>query len=109
MTVGKSIQKYRKDLMLSQEELGQKLLVSRQTVSLWEKDQTVPTIDNLIRLKEVFGISIDEILGIENKIQVEENKLREVYQLHFSESELKQIQCLQGKNFYKRPIMQMSI
>lgn len=105
MTVGKSIQKYRKDLMLSQEELGQKLLVSRQTVSLWEKDQTVPTIDNLIRLKEVFGISIDEILGIENKIQVEENKLREVYQLHFSESELKQIQCLQGKNFYKRPII----
>ena len=30
------------------EGLGQKLLVSRQTISLWEKDQTVPTIDNLI-------------------------------------------------------------
>lgn len=105
MTVGKNIQKYRKDLMLSQEELGQKLLVSRQTVSLWEKDQTVPTIDNLIRLKEVFGISVDEILGIENKIQVEESKSREVYRLHFSENELKQIQCLQGKAFYKRPII----
>ncbi len=105
MTVGESIQKYRKDLMLSQEELGQKLLVSRQTVSLWEKDQTVPTVDNLIRLKEVFGISIDEILGIENKIQVEESRPREVYQLHFLENELKQIQCLQRKAFYKRPII----
>lgn len=37
MTVGEKIQKYRKDLDLSQEELGQKLLVSRQTISLWKK------------------------------------------------------------------------
>ena len=50
---------------MSQEELGQKLLVSRQTISLWEKDQTVPTIDNLIRLREIFGVSVDEILGFE--------------------------------------------
>ena len=51
MTVGERIQMYRKQLGFSQEELGQKLLVSRQTISLWEKNQTVPTIDNLIRLK----------------------------------------------------------
>ena len=50
MTVGEKIQKYRKDLGMSQEELGQKLLVSRQTISLWEKNQTVPTIDNLMLL-----------------------------------------------------------
>ena len=42
MTMGENIQKYRKERGLSQEELGNKLLVSRQTVSLWEKDQTVP-------------------------------------------------------------------
>ena len=69
MTVGEIIQKYRKDLNLSQEELGQKLLVSRQTISLWEKDQTVPTIDNLMRLSEIFEISVDEILNSENKEQ----------------------------------------
>jgi transcriptional regulator with XRE-family HTH domain len=67
MTIGETIQKYRKELEMSQEELGQKLLVSRQTISLWEKNQTVPTIDNLIRLKDVFGVSVDTILGIENK------------------------------------------
>lgn len=67
MTVGESIQKYRKELGLSQEELGQKLLLSRQTISLWEKDQTIPTLDNLMRLKEVFGVSVDEILGVDNK------------------------------------------
>jgi len=105
MTVGESIQKHRKNLKLSQDELGLKLLVSRQTVSLWEKDQTVPTIDNLIRLKEVFDISIDEILGVGNKVPVGENKPSEVYQFYFSESELKQIQCLQGNAVYKRPII----
>jgi transcriptional regulator with XRE-family HTH domain len=71
MTVGESICLHRKKHGLSQEELGKRLLVSRQTVSLWEKNKTLPTIDNLLRLKEIFGVSIDEILCaaecIENK------------------------------------------
>ena len=62
MTVGEKIQFYRKRAGLSQEELGQQLLVSRQTVSLWETGQTMPTLDNLIRLRAIFGASIDEIL-----------------------------------------------
>ena len=62
MTVGEKIYKYRKINGFSQEELGEKLLVSRQTVSLWETDQTVPTIENLMRLKEVFHISVDDLL-----------------------------------------------
>lgn len=66
MTVGEKILKCRKELKMSQEELGKKLLVSRQTISLWEKDQTVPTIDNLIKLKEIFGVSVDEMLGVDN-------------------------------------------
>lgn len=74
MTTGENIQKYRKALGLSQEELGNKLLVSRQTVSLWEKDQTAPTIDNLMRLKEVFGVSIDEIVGGATKPETTYNK-----------------------------------
>ena len=63
MTVGEKIQFYRKNLGLSQEELGQRLHVSRQTVSLWEKDQTVPSIDNLALLKEIFHISFDKIFA----------------------------------------------
>lgn len=62
MTIGERIQQYRKAQKLSQEELAGKLFVSRQTVSLWENDQTLPTIDNLIRLKEIFNISLDELL-----------------------------------------------
>ena len=62
MTVGERIQQCRKIHNLSQEELGKRLFVSRQTISQWETDQTLPTIDNLMRLKEVFGISIDTLL-----------------------------------------------
>ena len=62
LTVGEKIQYFRKKSGLSQEELGSKLLVSRQTVSLWEMDKTLPTVDNLLRLKEIFGVSVDELL-----------------------------------------------
>jgi len=65
MTVGEKIQHYRKRAGLSQEELGQQLLVSRQTVSLWETGQTLPTLDNLSRLRTIFGVSVDEILSEE--------------------------------------------
>lgn len=105
MSLGENIQKYRKDLGLSQEELGQKLLVSRQTISLWEKDQTVPTIDNLIRLKEVFGVSVDEILGFENKIQSEEKQPIEAYKFNYSETELIRIHRSQKSIFYRKTVI----
>lgn len=101
MSLGENIQKYRKGLDLSQEELGQKLLVSRQTISLWEKDQTVPTIDNLMRLKEVFGVSVDEILGFETEIQSEEKKPKEAYKFGPSKEDLKEVYRSQKKIAYK--------
>lgn len=70
MTVGENIRYLRKNANLSQEELAAKLLVSRQTISLWESGQTLPTIDNFIRLKQIFGISVDEMLGEEIPIPV---------------------------------------
>ena len=68
MTLGERLQQLRKEKQMSQEDLGNLLLVSRQTVSLWENNQTVPTVDNLIRLKEIFGVSIDSILTGEEPI-----------------------------------------
>ena len=89
MTIGERLQQHRKDLGLSQEELGQRLLVSRQTVSLWETDQTLPTIDNLLRLKELFGISVDELLEGKKEEQEEKEKPLESYCMTFSAEELK--------------------
>ncbi len=105
MTVGEKIKKYRKDLGLSQEELSQKLLVSRQTISQWEKDQTVPTIDNLIRLSDIFSTSVDELLDSENKNQYTEIQPNETYRFTFTKEELNEINRLQRKSIYKKPIL----
>ena len=95
MTVGEKIQFYRKQSGLSQEALGQKLLVSRQTVSLWEMDKTLPTIDNLLRLKEIFSVSIDDILSesnpVEEQSETPERKPKETYIFQYNKSELKEI------------------
>lgn len=49
----------------SQEELGDRLGVSRQTVSKWETGQTTPELEKLIELASVFGLSIDRLVGRE--------------------------------------------
>ena len=57
-----NIRKLRKKNHMSQDELAEKLGVSRQSVSLWENGQTQPTIENIIALAKVFDVSSDEIL-----------------------------------------------
>lgn len=53
----------RKEKGLSQEELADKLSVSRQAVSKWERGEALPDTDNLIRLAKLYNVSIDEIVG----------------------------------------------
>lgn len=65
MTLGLRIQALRKELGLSQEELGEKLGVARQSVSKWEADATIPELDKLIALSRLFGVSVGTLLGIE--------------------------------------------
>lgn len=61
MTLGEKIYKYRKQAGLSQEELAFKLNVTRQSVSLWETDQTTPTLESLKILSDVFAVSLDDL------------------------------------------------
>ncbi len=53
----------RKRLNLSQEELSEKLNVSRQAVSKWESDQANPDIDKIVAMAQLFGISVDELVN----------------------------------------------
>lgn len=111
MAMGEKIQAYRKALGISQEELGQRLLVSRQTVSLWEKGQTMPTVDNLIRLKEIFGVSVDAILDVENSAEAEQTPIvsepipNEVYRIAFTKEELHEIGKESGKLLYRKAVL----
>ena len=63
MTIGEKIKQERKAMGLSQEQLAEKIMVSRAAVAKWENDIGVPDIENLKKLSELFHISIDEIVG----------------------------------------------
>lgn len=66
MTFGKKISELRKTAGLSQEEFGEMFGVSRQSVSKWESDQTLPEFATIIKIADFFNVSIDEMLGREN-------------------------------------------
>ncbi len=62
MTIGEKITHLRSARNISQEALADKLNVSRQSVSKWEMDQSLPQIDKVLQLCEMFNISTDELL-----------------------------------------------
>lgn len=63
MSIGKSLQHYRMDSGMTQEQLAKLLNVSRQTISKWENDRSFPDIENLIWLCDLYDISLDELVG----------------------------------------------
>lgn len=72
MTIGEKIQKLRKQSGLSQEALAEKVMVTRQTISKWELGQSLPDLDFIVRLSNVFQVSADYL--IKNEI-TEPNEL----------------------------------
>ncbi|MBR3867608.1 MAG: helix-turn-helix transcriptional regulator [Butyricicoccus sp.] len=65
MTIGERIAALRRGHDLSQEALGEALGVSRQAISKWEADASLPEIDKLVALSRMFGVTIGELLGVE--------------------------------------------
>lgn len=63
LEVAMRLQNLRKKNSLSQEELADKLGVSRQAVSKWERAEASPDTDNLIALARLYGVSLDELVG----------------------------------------------
>lgn len=62
MEFGKQIKIYRQEAQLSQEELADRVYVSRQTISNWENDKSYPDVNSLVLLSEVFHISLDKLI-----------------------------------------------
>ncbi len=61
--LGQNIRQLRQERGLSQEELGLRIGVSKQSVSNWENGNIMPSIDILLRLSDFFGVSTDLLLG----------------------------------------------
>ena len=68
MTLGEKIKDLRKQTNISQEELAEKLGVSRQAVTKWESDAGLPDIINLKSIATLFNISMDELLDYKKEI-----------------------------------------
>ncbi len=69
MTLGEKIYRLRTEQGLSQESFGEKLGVSRQSVSKWETDQSVPELDKIVAISDFFGVSTDQLLKDTENIQ----------------------------------------
>ena len=62
MTLAEKITALRGERKLSQGDVAEKLDVSRQSVSKWETNQAVPELDKIIKLADLFGVSVDELV-----------------------------------------------
>lgn len=81
MKIADRIQRLRKMKGLSQEQLADQMGVSRQAVSKWESEQSIPDLDKIISMSEYFEVSTDYILkGVETPAQQRESKSFDVGQ-----------------------------
>ncbi|MEH7225160.1 helix-turn-helix transcriptional regulator [Bacillus sp. JJ1566] len=63
MTLAEKLKQMRKNASLSQEQLAEKLCVSRQAISKWESGRGTPDVENLQSVAKLFGVSVDSLLG----------------------------------------------
>ncbi|MDF2000163.1 helix-turn-helix domain-containing protein [Peribacillus frigoritolerans] len=80
MELGEHLQKLRVQKNMSREELAQEMNVSRQAVYKWENNKGYPDIENLIKLSELYEITLDELIKndrtFQKKISIDEDKKR---------------------------------
>ena len=72
MTIAEKIKQLRKDNNMTQEDLAEKINVSRQTISKWETNIAIPDADNIVAISKLFNITTDELLDY--KVQTVQKK-----------------------------------
>lgn len=83
MELGNHIKHYRNEKGLSQEELAERVYVTRQSISNWENNKNYPDINSLVLLSEVFEISIDNLIKGDLEQMKKEINSEEVKKLNF--------------------------
>lgn len=71
MTLGEKIQWGRRRRGLSQQQLGEKLCVSRSAIAKWETDKGLPDVDNLRQLSRLLGMTVDNLLSADTAAVLE--------------------------------------
>lgn len=102
MTLGQRIQELRRARGLSQEGLGELLGVSRQAISKWESDITIPEVDKLVAISRRFEVSVGVLLGVEEQAaQPEQQPEREL-----TERELALVETIVNRYLEQREQLQ---
>lgn len=83
MELGNQIKHYRNEKGLSQEELAERVYVTRQTISNWENNKNYPDINSIVLLSEIFEISIDNLIKGDLEKMKKEINSEEVKKLNF--------------------------
>lgn len=78
MEISRQIKKYRQEFKLSQEDLAEKVFVTRQTISNWENDKNYPDINSLVLLSNLFGTSLDILVKGDLEQMKEEIKMEDI-------------------------------
>lgn len=71
----KRLESLRKSYNITQKQLADKLGVAKQTVSNWENDNILPSVETLIRICKFFNVSTDYMLGLDDKNYIEVSDL----------------------------------
>ena len=81
MTFGEKLKKARTEAQLTQEELAEKLFVSRTAISKWESDRGYPNIESLKAIAKFFSVTVDELLSNDEVLTIaeEDSKQKEKY------------------------------
>lgn len=111
---GEYLKKLRIENNLSQEKLGEKLGLSRQSVSKWEQGSTVPDIENIMKLAKLYNVSVDSILNGEEdkKEEISQPEKEPEISINPAEESIKNEEAKQEKKkvhhtwvFYSYPVL----
>lgn len=70
LAISEQLRKYRTARGMTQEELAEKLFVSRQAISKWEKGEANPDLDNVVKLARIFEVSLDELVLAKEQTEI---------------------------------------
>lgn len=94
MSLSNRIRLLRKNSQMSQEELAERLNISRQSVTKWESGDSIPDIDRVINLSSIFGVTIDYLLKGDNIYTTKESDVIK------SDEEILNFLCEAKRNTY---------
>lgn len=100
MNIGERIYELRRKNSMSQEDLAEKMNVSRQSISKWESSQSVPEVEKIIQLSNILNVSTDWILKCENSKKTNKSIKQEQFKIGSDSVNCTELYRICNRSFY---------